>query len=138
MKTNDQILSILRAELEKHNEILFAYVFGSVIDSASFKDVDVGVYVADADRLADGFGYAFAMSGELERLIGYRVDVILMNAAPDHLIHSISNGKLILNRDDDRRVVFITASWSRYFDVQVMRRAYLHAVAGESSAHERS
>jgi predicted nucleotidyltransferase len=138
MKTSDQILSILRTELEKHSEILFAYVFGSVIDSASFKDVDVGVYVAGPDRLADGFAYAFAMSGELERLIGCRVDVILMNTAPDHMIHSISSGKLILNRDDDRRVVFLAASWSRYFDVQIIRRAYLHAVAGESSAHERS
>ena len=71
--------------------------------------------------MPDGFGYAFEMSGELERLLGCRVDVILLNTAPDHLIHSVSMGKVIVNRDDDARVDFVTASWSRYFDIQPKR-----------------
>lgn len=114
-----------------NSEILFAYLFGSVVDSPSFEDVDVGVYVAELERIGEGFEYAFAMSGDLERLLKCRVDVVLMNTAPDYLIHSISKGTVIVNKDDDARVDFITASWSRYLDFEPKRRQWLAEVVGE-------
>lgn len=117
--TKDQIIQTINEYLTARQEVLFAYLFGSVVDSDAFGDVDVGIYVDES--ISDGFGYTFEMSGELERLLGCPVDVILMNTAPDHLIHSISKGKLIINRDDDLRVDFITRSWSRYFDIQRKR-----------------
>ncbi|MFQ5799228.1 MAG: nucleotidyltransferase domain-containing protein [Bacteroidota bacterium] len=132
--TKKEIIELVRQYLTARQEIVFAYLFGSVVDSDAFKDVDLGVYVGGG--ISDGFGYAFAMSGELGRMLECHVDVILMNTAPDHLIHSISKGKVILNRDDDARVSFITASWSRYFDIQVKRRDYLRAIAAGSSSHE--
>jgi predicted nucleotidyltransferase len=116
---NEEIIELVHQNLSARQEIIFAYVFGSVLDSQAFKDVDVGIYLDQS--ISDGFRYAFEMSGELERLLDCRVDVILMNTAPDHLIHSISKGKLILNRDDDVRVDFVSSSWRRYFDIQPKR-----------------
>lgn len=129
-----EIIELVRQNLSARQEIVFAYVFGSIVDSNAFKDVDVGIYVDD--KVSDGFAYAFDVSGELEKLLRCRVDVIVLNKAPDHLIYSISRGRIILNRDDDARVRFLTRSWSRYFDIAVKRRAYLQAVAEASSAHE--
>lgn len=129
MLKKDQIEPKLIEYLSGRSEVLFAYLFGSAVDSEVFQDVDLGLYVGDMGVIDSGFDYAFRMSGELEDLLGCQVDVILMNTAPDHLIHSISTGNLVVNRDDDARVEFLTASWSRYFDMAVKRRLYLKAVA---------
>lgn len=124
----ENIETLLKEYLNSRPEILFAYLFGSAGTSDSFQDIDMAIYVADMKRIGDGFEYAFTMSGELERLLGCSVDVILMNTAPDHLIHSISKGKLIVDRDEDTRVDFITSSWSRYFDFEPKRRQWLQEV----------
>lgn len=119
--TREEIIQEVTQQLAARQEIVFAYLFGSIAESEVFRDVDLGMYIGDMSTVGNGFDYAFKLSGELERLLGCRVDVILMNTAPDHLIHSISKGKLILNRDDDLRVDFVSSSWSRYFDIQPKR-----------------
>lgn len=134
--TREEIVQKVNQYAAARRAVVFAYLFGSVVEDDTFRDVDVGIYVDDS--ISDGFGYTFEMSCELEKLLGYNVDVILMNTAPDHMIYSISRGKLVVDRDQNARVAFITRAWSRYFDVQVKRRAYLQAVAEESGAHERS
>lgn len=138
MKRKEEIEFVLREFFDRRREIVFAYIFGSVLDSQEAHDVDVAVFVDDMQQIGNSFDYTFAMSGELERLLGCPVDVILMNTAPDHLIYSITKGKLILERNAGTRVAFVTASWSRYFDVEVKRRAYLKAIAEESRADEPS
>lgn len=137
MKFNrQQIESSLKEFLSARSEILFAYVFGSFAGGKDFQDIDVGIYINDLTSIDDSFDFAFQMSGNLERLLGCSVDVIVLNTAPDHLIHSVSNGILILNRDDDTRVTFLSSSWSRYFDIRVKRQAYLQAIAGKQSSYE--
>jgi len=121
-RDRDNITSVITQYLAARPEILFAYLFGSVVESDSFQDVDVAVYVQDALGIGDSLDYALKLSVELERMLRISVDIVLMNTAPDHLIHSISKGRMLVNRDDDARVDFITSSWSRYFDVQGKRR----------------
>jgi predicted nucleotidyltransferase len=122
-----EIIALVRQNLTAREEIVFAYVFGSIVESNAFNDVDVGIYLNQS--ISDGFHYAFEMSGELERLLDCRVDVILMNTAPDCMIHSITKGELIVNNSDDVRVDFITAAWKRYWDFAFKRDMYLHDVA---------
>jgi len=117
----DQITSAIKAELEGRSEILFAYLFGSFVESPAFQDVDVAIYVTDQGTVKDGMMYSIQLSVALERKIGCPVDVILLNASPDHLVHQISKGQVIVNKDDDVRTDFITAAWSRYFDIQPKR-----------------
>ena len=121
-RDRDKTTSVISQYLAARPEILFAYLFGSVLESDSFHDIDVAVYVRDARGIGDSLDYTLKMSLELERMLGFPVDIVLMNSAPDHLIHSISKGRVLVNRDDDVRVDFITSSWSRYFDVQGKRR----------------
>jgi predicted nucleotidyltransferase len=128
----NEIIELVHQNLSARQEIVFAYVFGSIVESDAFKDVDVGVYV-DAS-VSDSFRYAFGLSLALERLLGYRVDVIVMNTAPDRMIYHVSRGKLILNRNDDMRVDFICAAWKRYWDFAFKRDMYLHDVV-ENAPH---
>jgi predicted nucleotidyltransferase len=131
--TKEQIVRETVRYVTEHEEIVFAYLFGSIVETGLFKDVDVGIYIGDS--ISDGFSYALRMSSELERRLACPVDVIVLNTAPDHLVHRISSKALIVNRDDDLRVRFLTRSWSRYFDIAVKRRAYLRAVAEGSGTH---
>lgn len=132
--TKEQIIQELGRSVAEREEIVFAYLFGSIVETDLFKDVDVGIYIDDT--ISDGFTYALTMSSGLERRLGYPVDVIVLNTAPDHLVHRISKGTLIVNRHDDIRVRFLTRSWSRYFDIALKRHAYLRAVAEASGTHE--
>ena len=123
-----ELRTLVAGVLQKRPEIVFAYVFGSVMESDSFRDIDVGVYVDQTTEMGHNFEYAMKLAGVLERSLGISVDVILMNTAPDHLIHNISKGDLIMTRDEDRRVSFITNSWSKYFDFEPKRRQWLQEV----------
>ncbi len=120
--SREQLKPAIAELLASHPEIVFAYVFGSIVEAERFRDIDVAMYVREAELGEDVLGYTISLSLELERRTGYPVDVILMNTAPDHLIHAISKGNVILNRDDDARVDFITRAWTRYFDIKEMRR----------------
>ena len=120
--SREEIIGALRGTLERRPEILFAYVFGSFLDEGKFRDLDVGVFVTDPAPVADSLMYTIRLSGELEGKTGYAVDVILMNLAPDHLIHSISKGKLLVNRGENFRDEFIAAAWSRYLDFKPLRQ----------------
>jgi len=132
--TKEKIQSILTRELESRPEIIFAYLFGSFVDGERFRDVDVAVYLRENYVTEDSLTYSIRLSLLLERLIGYQVDVITLNTSPDHLVHHVTKGEVIVNRDDALRTSFVTRAWSRYFDIQVKRRAYLQEVAaGEES-----
>jgi len=131
--TKKEIIQLVSQYLTERREIVFAYLFGSIVEADdTYNDVDVGIYV---DNIAsDGFQYALNMGLELERLLCCRVDVILVNTAPDRMIYSITKGNLVLNNDDDVRVDFITAAWKRYWDLAFKRDMYLRDVA-ENISH---
>lgn len=119
--SKEQIVLRLKEELQKRPEVLFVYLFGSFVEEEEFRDVDVALYVRKGSIPDDGMWYSIRLSLDLERAIGYSVDVILMNSAPDHLIHRISKGRVLVDVDEDFRTDFITAAWKRYFDIQPKR-----------------
>lgn len=43
----DKTISTIKSALLKHDEILFAYIYGSFVDPemSCFRDIDVGIYV---------------------------------------------------------------------------------------------
>ncbi|MER3523024.1 MAG: hypothetical protein C4326_02910 [Ignavibacteria bacterium] len=121
-RSREEILLTLKETLAQRPEILFAYLFGSFVEEEKFRDLDVDVYVHEAVAVPDSFEYAVRLAGELGLKMGYPVDVILMNTAPDHLIYSISKGTVLVDRDEDFRVDWLINAWNRYFDIQPKRR----------------
>ncbi len=125
-KSKEEIARCIESTLAAKPEILFAYLFGSFVESENFGDVDVAVYVDTAAYTGDTLQYSLRLGNALERTVGYPLDLILINEAPDHLIHRISEGTLIVDRDDDFRIDFLSRAWKRYFDIEPKRRqAYL-------------
>jgi predicted nucleotidyltransferase len=125
----EKIISAFKDRLEKYNEIIFAYIFGSFIDNESsfFRDIDIGVYVNEDVVLQKQFlDYAMNLSLELESLFKkYPVDVVVMNNAPLSLISKITQGEMLFVRDEDLWGDFVTKAWSLYHDHAISSREIL-------------
>lgn len=37
----------IRETFETEHDVLFAYIFGSFLDNAGFRDIDIGIYLRD-------------------------------------------------------------------------------------------
>lgn len=131
IKSKPEIISILEEELKTHSEIIFAYIFGSFIESENFNDIDIAIYINKEVHFDNPTGHEIQLSYNLQKKIGKPVDIILLNTAPDHLIHHISKGKLILDRYEDIRLDFILPAWKRYFDFKEKRKEFIKEILEE-------
>lgn len=125
----EKIISAIKDRLEKYNEIIFAYVFGSFIDNDSpfFRDIDIGVYVnEDVISQKQFIDYTMNLSLELESLFKrYPVDVVVMNNAPLSLASKITQGELLFVKDEELWGDFVTRVWSLYHDHAISSREIL-------------
>ncbi len=125
----EEIISAFKDKLEKYNEIIFAYIFGSFIDNETpfFRDIDIGIYVKEDVVLQKQFiDYAINLSLELESLFKrYPVDVVVMNNAPLSLLFKITQGELLFVRDEGLWSDFVTKAWSLYHDHAITSREIL-------------
>lgn len=112
----EEIAGKIENFLEDRPEIIFAYIFGSFVEDGIFNDVDLGVYVDEGDALVHRIFYEIELSNALKEGIGIPIDVIKLNNASDSLIYRATKGMLIKNKDDEKRINFITLHWKRYWD----------------------
>ena len=131
----ERIAEALAKVLASSDEVLFAFVHGSVLGDLPFHDIDVAVFLAG--ETPGGHG---RRALELERVLsdalrdagfgGIAVDAGALNGAPVGFCYHASRGRLVANRDE----VFMSA-WradvaSRYLDSRPLReRALKEAMA---------
>lgn len=115
------LLEELRAELMREPEVVFAYGYGSFLDSEAFHDVDVGVYVA-TDEPEKATATALALAQRLTGRIRFPVDVRILNQAPMSFAFHVLRGRLIFSRDDDRLAEVMESTILRYLDIAPLLR----------------
>ena len=116
--------SDLEEKLKTHfapraSEVACAYLFGSAARGEQCADSDIDVAVlfekAPAFELESP---ASGLVGDLERLLGSPVDLIVLNHAPIDLIHRIlRDGRLVCEHNPSRRIAFEVDARNRYFDL---------------------
>ena len=105
----------LREALASRDEILEAYLFGSVArgEARAHSDVDVAVFVDAATVRDDGFGYEATLSADLANVLGTdRVDVAGFRNVLVHgylevdlaRVHAVLNERLLDFAEFARRV----------------------------------
>ena len=94
----------------------FAYLFGSFIEEDNFRDIDLAVYIDKKNEVSRDKFYEMELSNQVERIVKYPVDIIVLNDASSAIVFRASKGMLLKNRDDDVRVDFITLNWKKYWD----------------------
>ncbi len=112
-------------EVEPHG-LVSVYLFGSVArgTATSRSDVDVAVlFPQSPPKTYDGL--PLRLEGELEKLLGRTVQVVVLNhAAPDLRHRVLRDGKLILDRDRSFRICFEVQTRNEYFDLQPILQRY--------------
>ncbi len=132
IEDKERVISIIRDELLKHEEIVFAYIYGSFVDPEMpfFRDIDIGIYVVKNTISAKQFmDYSINLSLELESALKkYPVDVVILNNASLNLAFKITQGKLLFIRNDDIWTDFVTKTCSLYHDHAITSRNILEEI----------
>ncbi len=105
-----KIISVIKSFLEKHDEIIFAYVFGSFVDNEMpfFRDIDIGIYVRDY-KDSDWHKFEIDLPLVLEKSFEYKypIDVNVINDADIFLIKNVIHGELLFVKDEDLWAEFV-------------------------------
>jgi len=108
------------------DRLVAVYLFGSVArgTDSSNSDVDVGILLraAPTGEIND---LRFVLEGDLERALGRRTQVVILNNAPPDLVHRVlRDGRLLLDRDRAARIRFEVRARNEYFDLLPILNRY--------------
>jgi predicted nucleotidyltransferase len=68
------------------------------------------------------------LEGEIERKLGLPVQIVILNDAPEDLVHRVlRDGRVLLDRDRSARLRFEVKARNEYFDMQPIRARYRRA-----------
>lgn len=123
----EELVDRLRDCLTERDEIHFAYLHGSFVDSVPFNDIDVAVYLRTA--VVDTFDYEMELSTELTLALHVPVDVKVLNEAPTGFQHAVFRfGRILFARDDIYLSDCIERISREYLDFSHHLTAYLEAL----------
>jgi len=122
----ERIREVLGRLLEEEGRIIFAYLHGSFAEGRSFRDIDIAVYVEESEVPREGvIDFEIMTSMKLETNVKLPVDIKVINYAPLGFQYYSTTGSLLMCRDDDLRVDFLTKIRSLYFDFQTRSKRFL-------------
>jgi len=102
------------------------YLFGSAArgDAGPDSDLDVAIlFEQDPPRTLEGLHVELA--DELQRSIGRRIDLVVLNRAPADLVHRVlRDGILVCEPSRSARIRFEVRLRNEYFDMEPIRKLY--------------
>jgi predicted nucleotidyltransferase len=118
--------------VRRHDGIICAHLYGSMArgEARVSSDIDIAVlFEHDPPPTLDGLG--LDLEGELERLLGRPVDLLVLNRAPVDIIHRVlRDGVLVYEGDPSARIRFEVRARNEYFDLLPYLRQYRRAGRG--------
>ncbi|MCF6147711.1 MAG: nucleotidyltransferase domain-containing protein [Candidatus Kuenenia sp.] len=98
-----KITEVIKNILLREDKIVFAFIFGSVINAPSFRDIDIGTYVKNMNK-EDVFDYECELSQKIAQECSMPFDIFdckVLNYAPSSFLTSVfRDGILLFSRDD--------------------------------------
>jgi predicted nucleotidyltransferase len=125
--SREVLIEKVRKELEKEDEIIFAYLFGSFLYQTSFRDVDIAIYLKEG-KVPEGevFDYTLELSQRLSLIISLPVEVQVINYAPLGFKFSVlKHGRVLFSKDEGLRSDIIEAVSQEYMDFYEHSLEYL-------------
>jgi len=124
-KRKKQIIRRIKDHFLDKDDVVFAYLHGSFIESRGFKDIDIGIFVKNPVHEIE---LESDLSYELTDKTGYPVEVrIINNASIAFQMAVLRKGRLLLSRADDVRTDFIENTSRRYREYSHFRNLILAA-----------
>lgn len=113
--------------LERHDDVIAAWLFGSVARGTerADSDVDVAVLLGRRTRPRTLDDLPLDLEAELASALGRSVQVVVVDHAPADLVHRVlRDGRLLVDRDKAARIRFEVDARNRFFDMQPIWREY--------------
>jgi len=125
----NKLVAAISSYLEDNfEEIVAAYLYGSLAANLPFSDIDLGVLTKN--NLDQALKFELDLENRLEKIVKYSVDVRVLNGAPLSFCQNvIRHRKVILDRDPNLRADFEGQILKQYFDFVYFQRQYLQEVA---------
>jgi len=106
----------IKEVVQDNIRVIFAYLYGSVVDSENFKDIDVALYTTQGG--ADSLLLEADIQTKLSERSGLAPDFfdvrVINNAPVDFAITILTKGKLLFSCDEDVRSDYIERIASTY------------------------
>ena len=116
----------IKDHLYQKDEIIFAYIYGSVArnQDTRLSDIDLAIYIDEDKKPSAGpFGYRSDLIAELQPLAGNDIDLIILNDASNLLAYNVfKEGSLLFNKDPDLRTRVQAKTVDKYLDFLPMLR----------------
>ncbi len=123
----EKVKEIITDILEKREEILFSYIHGSFIEN-DFRDIDIAVYLKNKKRFLK---YELNLEREIEDVVGYPVDVRVLNQSPlSFRFNVIKNGIMLFSNDENIRCDFESLGIVEYHDFDYQMKNYRKEAMG--------
>ncbi len=114
-----ELIYKLQDFLASRQEIVAAYLFGSQAEGVARRNSDIDIAVLVDEQARGTFEYRLMLADEVERLAGTQVDLVLLRESPLLLQFQIlKKGKIIFERDADRRASYEMYVLGKYYDYQ--------------------
>jgi uncharacterized protein len=130
------MIDTLRRLFGRHaDRVACAYLYGSTArgEACAASDIDIAVLFRETPP-ATLEGLGFDIAGEIERVLGKPVDIVVLNRASPDLVHRILRDGLLVHESDRRmRVAFETRKRAEYFDLLPYLRQYRRSLAGRGA-----
>lgn len=122
----DALVHDIAAELEPRLDVTCAYLYGSVLGDAGFRDVDVAIWTAPGAPPDIDIDVGRALS----RRTGLPVDVRRVNEAPGSFVFHVLRGRPVVVRNERFLADLIERTAREYHDLAPLRlRAVREAFA---------
>ncbi|GAB5047321.1 type VII toxin-antitoxin system MntA family adenylyltransferase antitoxin [Thermodesulfovibrio sp. TK110] len=110
-----KISEIIKTELEQEDRIAFAYLFGSFIENAPFRDIDIAVFIENFEE-SEWQYYEIALPDKIEKKLNYPVDCKILNDADVFFAYNVVKGKLITVKNEELWEDFLIYTLKLYAD----------------------
>jgi predicted nucleotidyltransferase len=122
----------LREFFQVHaSDAVAVYLYGSEArgTATAMSDVDLAIlYPRQPESTFEAL--PLSMEGDLERLLGRPVQIVVLNTAPSDLVHRVlRDGKMLVDRDRAARIRFEVRARNEFFDLEPVRQRYRGSVA---------
>ncbi len=115
------LIEMLREYFKDKEEILLAFIFGSIVNSQITRESDVDIAIL-FNRMPD-FKEILYLKGRLSDLIKREIDIVVLNnASPIIRMQVLKKGLLVANKDRAKYNDFFVRTIKEYEDLKYQRR----------------
>ena len=129
--TMDEIKNTLNGYLQKHPEIVVAYIFGSLAQGKTnaLSDIDIAI-ITDSQQINNKtyrYGYKAEILTDLIKLLKTNnIDLVILNKANTLLKHRVLyHGILIYSKNERERINFQIDTINKYNDFKQLIKPHL-------------